>query len=56
MTTRRRVISVAAAALVVGGFIGVDRLNRRAVRFGNTADYLRRMEQESDAKAAFLKD
>ena len=54
MTTRRWVISVAAATLVVGGFIGVDRLNRRAVRFGNMADYHRRMEQESDAKAAFF--
>jgi hypothetical protein len=53
MTTRRMMVAVAAVALALGGIIGMNELDRRADHCRKEAEYHRRMEQESEAKAVY---
>ena len=52
-TTRRMMVAVAAIAMVLGGFIGMNELDRRADYCRKEAEYHRRMQEESEAEAAY---
>jgi hypothetical protein len=54
MTTRRMMIAVAVVALVLGGFVGFNELDRRADRFRKEAEYHRSREERLAAEAAEL--
>jgi hypothetical protein len=54
MTTRRMMLAVAVLALILGGVVGMDELDRRADRFRKEADYHRSREERLTAEAAEL--
>jgi hypothetical protein len=54
MTTRRMMIAVAAVALILGGVISMNELDRRADFCRKKAEYHRRREEILAAQAAYL--
>jgi len=53
LRTRHLMRVVAVVALILGAIVGVIELDRRANHFSNETQAQRRMEEESEAKAAY---